>query len=316
MNPLFTIGVKCFNQAAFIESALEGAFAQTYRPLEIVVSDDGSTDGSWDIIGRVAARHRDMPGVSVVLSRNECNLGNMGNWMRIGELAHGEWIVKADGDDISEPTRVERIADAIAASDGSCYVVLHGATKIDPDGRTIGAIKVRYASAPLGAVMAFRRDCFTAFPPPKDGRLVDDEIFSRRALMLGGELNIPEPLVRYRVGTGISSGLYDIREPEMRCVRQLPHSIAQSLADLDSLRGRMAESEMRAWRERLESDERAASDYLEFLTGATFAERWRVWHRLRKPAPWRPGYFKLLAYLLPRRAGDFCLRILGRLRYG
>ena len=316
MKPAFTIGVKCYNQSAYIEAALEGAFAQTYRPLEIVVSDDGSTDGSWDVIRRVAARHDGMPGVSVVLSRSERNLGNMGNWMRIGELSHGDWIVKADGDDISEPMRVARIAEAIAERGGSCHVGLHGATKIDPDGRPIGRIEVRYASAPLGAVMAFRRECFTAFPPPANNRLVDDEIFTRRALMLGGELNIPEPLVRYRVGTGISSGLYDIRGPELRCIRQFPESIAQSLADLESLRGRIPDSAIAAMRERLEGEIRHAADYEELLSAPTFAARFRAWRRVHRPAPWRPGYVKLLAYLLPRRAGDAVLRLLGRLRYG
>ena len=65
-----TVGVKCFNNVRYIREALERAFRQTYRPLEIVVCDDCSTDGSWE---------------------------------RICGLATGDYIVKFDGDDVSEP---------------------------------------------------------------------------------------------------------------------------------------------------------------------------------------------------------------------
>ena len=54
-----TVGVKCFNNVRYIREALESAFRQTYRPLEIVVCDDCSTDGSWETIREVVeARSR------------------------------------------------------------------------------------------------------------------------------------------------------------------------------------------------------------------------------------------------------------------
>ena len=46
--PLVSFCVKSYNQKELLKEALQGAFAQTYRPLEIVISDDGSTDGSWE----------------------------------------------------------------------------------------------------------------------------------------------------------------------------------------------------------------------------------------------------------------------------
>ena len=49
-GPLVSFCVKCYNQERYIGEALEGVFAQTYRPLEIVISDDASTDRSWEII--------------------------------------------------------------------------------------------------------------------------------------------------------------------------------------------------------------------------------------------------------------------------
>ena len=78
-----TAGVKCYNNVRHVRAALESAFAQSYRPLEIVVSDDGSTDGSWDVVREVVAAHKGEKGVEVVLNRNESNLGNLGNWEKI-----------------------------------------------------------------------------------------------------------------------------------------------------------------------------------------------------------------------------------------
>ena len=315
MKPLMTIGVKCYNQARYIREAVEAAFAQTYRPLEVVVSDDGSSDGSWEVIQEVSARHRNDTGIQIILNRNAVNLGNMGNWMVIGKLSHGDWIVKADGDDISEPARVERIAEALAQDGVGVEVVLHGAVKINPDGKEIGAFPTRYASSPLGAVMAFSRACFTAFPVPENERIVDDEVFARRALMLGREINLEGPLVRYRVGTGISSGLYNVREPELVCIRQLPLSLAQSRRDLDWRRPQMDEETYQSWRRRLDSDERETLLYTRLLSAPTFRERWRSWRAVRKPAISRPGYYKLMIYLLPRRIGDWILWLLGKARY-
>ncbi len=48
---LVTIGVKCFNQEKYIGAAVRAALRQTHRPLEVVVCDDASTDGSWAEIG-------------------------------------------------------------------------------------------------------------------------------------------------------------------------------------------------------------------------------------------------------------------------
>ena len=49
-KPLVSFCLKSYNQKEFLKEALEGAFAQTYRPLEIVISDDASTDGSVELI--------------------------------------------------------------------------------------------------------------------------------------------------------------------------------------------------------------------------------------------------------------------------
>ena len=134
--------------------------------------------------------------------------------------------------------------------------------------------------------------------------------------MLGGEINISESLVRYRVGTGISSGMYDVRAPEIRCVGQLPESLAQSLVDLESRRGMMSAGDYEAWKARFELEKDNAEVYFQLIVSRVFIERWRAWRKIRKPQICTPTFLKFLVYLLPRRLGDFCLRILGKIRYG
>ena len=215
-----TVGVKCFNNVRYIREALESAFRQTYRPLEIVVCDDCSTDGSWETIREVVEAHRGEPGLRVVAELNERNLGNLGNWERICELATGDFVVKFDGDDVSEPDRVSRIVFAIESARAkglSPTVVGHGGWMISPSGRPMGAMYPAARGNVVGAAMAFSRRCFTEFGHATcDPRIVDDELYACRGMMLGDFVEMNDRLVRYRCGTGVSNAILEVRRPMLR----------------------------------------------------------------------------------------------------
>lgn len=312
---LVTIGIKCFNQEATIGAAIEAALKQTYRPLEIVISDDGSTDGSFGVIEDVLNAGHD-PSITVVLNRNETNLGNMGNWLKICELAKGEWIVKADGDDLSEPTRVEKLVEAIKAAKEPVFVASSGGIKIDGAGREVRRFKARSANYPLGAVMAFHRNCYTKFPKPTDLRNVDDEIFARRGLMLGDgrEVLVDEPLVRYRIGTGISSSIENVRETELKCMRMNPTSFAQARKDVETFE--RCERWKNNWLSVFDEQERLVGLEIKLRSAPTFLRRLKAWWKLPGKSLMTPYGIKLAIYLLPRKAGDWCLRVLTKIRYG
>src|SRR5262249_49966356 len=53
-----TVVVPCYNAAAFVGGALESALGQSHGDLEVIVVDDGSTDGSWELVGGFGARIR------------------------------------------------------------------------------------------------------------------------------------------------------------------------------------------------------------------------------------------------------------------
>jgi glycosyltransferase involved in cell wall biosynthesis len=100
-RPLVSLVVPAYNVERYVGEALESALAQTYRPLEIVVVDDGSTDST----AAVVRRYGDHP--ELVYVRQD-NRGLSGARNRGVELARGEMIGLLDADDVWMPEKVER----------------------------------------------------------------------------------------------------------------------------------------------------------------------------------------------------------------
>lgn len=209
-RPIVTLVLLSYNNAPYLEQALRGVFAQTYQRLEIVMTDDCSTDRSFEILEAAAKKysgpHR------IILNRNPKNFGIAGNLNRAIELSTGSIIVLAAGDDISDPTRVEKVVEAFARDPGvravvSSYTMINEASEItseitlprdfdlfsrvDSLGKNGGYLEV-------GAAFAYHRDCFlTPGPLPAD-ILCEDCILPMRALALGTIAYRPDSLVRYR----------------------------------------------------------------------------------------------------------------------
>ncbi len=94
-DPLITFAIFAYNQEKYIRDAIEGAFAQDYSPLEIIISDDCSTDHTFEIIQQMVDEYS---GPNVVrLNRNTDNLGLIAHVNKVFELANGDWIVAAAG---------------------------------------------------------------------------------------------------------------------------------------------------------------------------------------------------------------------------
>src|SRR5690606_36162487 len=94
-GPLVTFFVMGYNQEETIAKGIEGAFAQTYEPLEIILADDGSRDGTYRVMQEMAAAYTGPHRIR--LSRNEPNRGITGNINRIMELAEGVFVVQNNG---------------------------------------------------------------------------------------------------------------------------------------------------------------------------------------------------------------------------
>lgn len=101
MNVLVSIIIPCYNAEPWIGECLNSVIAQTYRPLEIIVIDDGSTDGSLDVIKRYAQQYPDLIQYETGPNRGGCAARNRGF-----ALSKGEYVLFMDADDTMEPETV------------------------------------------------------------------------------------------------------------------------------------------------------------------------------------------------------------------
>lgn len=139
-RPLVTFALLAYNQEQYIREAVEGAFAQTYEPLEIILSDDGSSDSTFDLIRSAAAQY-DGPH-RVITRRSKENRGLIQHVRAIANESKGLIIVLAAGDDVSKPERTSRLIRAyLDGADAVCSSY----DLIDEDGRII-----RKNQQPLG----------------------------------------------------------------------------------------------------------------------------------------------------------------------
>jgi len=251
--------------------------------------------------------------VAVVFNRNASNMGILANWLKLASLTHGEMLVMAGGDDISLPERTEKIASAWVADGKRAAVVSHAGYRIDPDGRPLGPLPAPCANCPLGAAMAWRRDCYTAFPTePIRPRCVEDLPFAKRALMLGGELVLPNRLVQYRIGTGKSSPLRHHRGPAIFSWRVKPPSMDQALHDLEAIADSMPPERVEKFRQAFAAERARAENHLKLLESPSFRERWKAFKQERRTGFEAAAPFTY-SYLLPRRIGDWVLDCITRL---
>jgi cellulose synthase/poly-beta-1,6-N-acetylglucosamine synthase-like glycosyltransferase len=117
----------------FVERALLSAIGQTYPNLDILVIDDGSTDGTPDIVRRMADRHRNARLVC------QANAGVAAARNRGTEMADSLYVAYLDADDLWHPLKIERQVAALAAHGhsaewGSCYTLYR---LIDPLDRVL-----------------------------------------------------------------------------------------------------------------------------------------------------------------------------------
>lgn len=130
--PRVSIGVPVFNGEAFIETALRSLLTQTYTDIEVVISDNASTDRTEEICRRIAAEDS-----RVRYSRASANRGLVWNHRRALAMARGEFFMFAPHDDWFAPSYVEAAVQALDADPEVSFA--HAVTVlVDEDGTEIG----------------------------------------------------------------------------------------------------------------------------------------------------------------------------------
>ena len=99
-----------YNGASYLAGQLDSLLAQTCPPYELVVQDDGSSDGTWEMLEAFRAAH---PGLCIRLFRNPERLGYNRNFLSAVQRASGDFIACCDQDDLWHPEKLEMLAREI-----------------------------------------------------------------------------------------------------------------------------------------------------------------------------------------------------------
>jgi len=107
--PLISVLIPNYNYVKYVATAVDSALAQTYPNIEVVVSDNCSTDGAWELLNeRYGADPR------VRLHQNETNVGMARNFDRLMELARGTYVMCLSSDDFLFPQHLTQLAEVFA----------------------------------------------------------------------------------------------------------------------------------------------------------------------------------------------------------
>lgn len=110
-DPLVSVLLLSYNQAAFLADALDSALAQTWQPLEVIVVDNGSTDASPAVLDRYASAP------DITIRRHEHNGPITTRMNEAVRIARGTWVSFLFSDDLYRPEKVEdQVRAALAAT--------------------------------------------------------------------------------------------------------------------------------------------------------------------------------------------------------
>lgn len=103
MQPKISVTITSYNQKTFLQEAMVSVLGQTLMPYEIVIVDDGSNDGSQELIKGYAAKHPQ----KIRAFYNSHNIGVAGTKAFAQKQITGEWQTHLDGDDRFLPEKLE-----------------------------------------------------------------------------------------------------------------------------------------------------------------------------------------------------------------
>jgi glycosyltransferase involved in cell wall biosynthesis len=176
--PKVSIVLNNYNYEPYLAEAVDSALAQTYSNCEVIVVDDGSTDGSKEILETYGDR------IQLIAKAN----GGQASAFNVGiEAAKGEYILLLDSDDTLEPNALER---AVEVMDPQAVRLLHGLSIIDKDGSKTGTYHAGVQEEFLGTMGESILQSIGALATPTSGNF-----FRASAL----KACVPIPLQEFRI---------------------------------------------------------------------------------------------------------------------
>ena len=218
-SPLVSIAVATYNGGKYLRVQLDTLIAQTYTNLEIIVSDDGSDDGTLTTLNEYAGRY---PHFSVY--NNAAPHGIKKNFENAIKYCNGTYIAFCDQDDVWMPEKIEKLVNNI----GDYSLIYHNSLFVDYEGNSLGktfASKLKLyegfdsraflmCNTVSGHALLFHRRMMDIALPFPDARH-HDWWLAFRAAEHGGVKYIDEVLVHYRQHPESQTDFFNLKKEKL-----------------------------------------------------------------------------------------------------
>lgn len=246
-----SVALATYNGERFLQEQLNSLAAQTLLPCELVVGDDGSTDGTLDILERFA-KTAPFP---VRIQCNPTNIGYGQNFLQTATRCRGHWIAFCDQDDVWDYNKLSSLW-RIARRHPEISLLVHEFADCDERLREhvsrVPGFCVSRSVPPLkggfrifaGCSMVFRRSLLRVIDAPHDADCLDmatmighDSLVSLLSYCAGGRYELRKTLVLHRRHTAaLTNGYSNHYVDRLKRVRSTAHdSFQQSSAMFLSL---------------------------------------------------------------------------------
>ncbi len=195
-QPLVSVGIPFRNEERHLAAAVRSVLAQTWTNLEVLLVDDGSTDGSLAI-----ARSLRDPRVTVTSDGLRRHLPASLN--ETAKRASGELVARMDGDDLAHPDRIRRQVAALASAGPACDAAGTWAALVDENDELFAVIEASLPASPLSALergifphatLLARRDWLLSHPYDERLTRAEDRDLWCRTVATSRFVIVPEPL--------------------------------------------------------------------------------------------------------------------------
>jgi glycosyltransferase involved in cell wall biosynthesis len=219
-----TFCIFTYNQEKYIKQAIESALSQDYPALEIIVSDDCSSDLTFEEVKKTIANYTGPHEVRI--NQNVLNMGIGAHFSLISSMATGDYIVCLGGDDISKDKHVSIAVSHFEKYKGIVMIDFNGEV-IDSEGNNLGMyqkLENKVTSYNLTDYLKLKpidsfapgrileKSLITDFDKISKNCPTEDSVLVLRSLLLGGLMRIDESLVLYRRHSSSISSSTNIRK--------------------------------------------------------------------------------------------------------
>ncbi len=125
-TPLVTIVLSTYNGDRYLQEQIDSLLSQTYKNIKILIRDDGSTDGTYEILKNYASKNKN---IEVVFEKN---IGVVASFLRLVAMAssESEFISFCDQDDVWAPEKIARAVSLLKQYDPDTPLLYCGAVEI------------------------------------------------------------------------------------------------------------------------------------------------------------------------------------------